>query len=90
MKLIHDFWDYTFERHQNCPHFFQNSWEMGEGKYECEMCPDEILYLEEIPENCIKGFKAFHYPEPPKMIEDKSMVKDKPKCKIYQFKLKNK
>lgn len=28
--------DYSFERHQNCPYFFQNSWLMSENKYICE------------------------------------------------------
>lgn len=80
--------DYSFERHQNCPYFFQNSWLMSENKYICERNKEneDILFLDEIPLNCIKGFKEFHYPEMSKILEDKKFSKKTPKAKIYQFK----
>lgn len=82
-----DILDYSFERHQNCEHFFQNAWMMSEGKYIC-LRTNELYFLNEIPLNCIKGFKDFHYPEPNKLIVDKQIKKPEMRCKIYQFKQK--
>lgn len=83
--------DYTFQRHQNCEYFYQNSWMMGEGKYMClRGGHEEVLFLEEIPLNCVKGFKPFHFPEPTKLIEDKQIekpkLKPKPELTLYIFK----
>lgn len=79
--------DYSIERHQNCRFFYQNAWMMSEDKYIC-LKTNELYFLSEIPLNCVKGFKEFHYPISPKLIEDKQIEKPKIQCKIYQFKQK--
>lgn len=71
---------FDFEQHQNCKYFCQNAWQMSEGKYECLLNPNHLFFLEEIPENCVKGFKAFHYEEPKEPVKDYLH-----KCKIYEF-----
>lgn len=61
-------YDIDYNRHFECPYFTQNSWMMSEGKYICELNPNEILFLQEIPKKCIKGFKCYHFPKGEKPI----------------------
>ncbi len=70
------------ERHQNCPYFSQNAWQMSEGKYQCLKYPDDLFFLEETPPECIKGLKEYQLPKPDKEYNPQYT------CKIYKFERK--